>query len=481
MYSKFKLDRRDLLKGAALSIGTVGTLSACDQQQVAPKPASAKTKKPGIIGLDGRRVLPWSNWSGNQKSQPTLKKVPRSEAELVDLIKGAKQSIRCVGAGHSFSPLVPTDETLISLARLRGISNVDKVSKQVDIQAGTLLSKIGEPLWDKGLGLINMPDIDTQSLAGAIATSTHGTGNHLGSMSSDVVALELLDSNGEKHRCSAEQNSDLFYAACNNLGVLGVVTKVRMQAREKYLLKEESYVLRSSEAFEYAEQLRDDNRHFELFPFPHGDYIVVLLINETTEKAQGTTQLNIEQGEERDEAFRQVVKWTDAMPWLKSWIINMGLNSVEESVRIDRSYGIFGNLRNMRFNEMEYSVPAEKGLECVKEVMAKIAELNIDVVFPLELRYIKGDDVWLSPFYQRDSCSISCHNFQGRDYKNYFAAVEPIFWKYSGRPHWGKIHTLNADSLAKLYPKWQNFKDVRQQMDSRNLFLNKHLNALFVS
>ncbi len=478
MYSKFKLDRRTLLKGAILSTGTVTTLTACDQQPATislPK----KTTKPGIIGLDGRRVLPWSNWSGNQRSQPTLKKVPRSEAELVDIIKGAKQSIRCVGAGHSFSPLVPTDETLISLARLRGINNVDRGSKQVEIRAGTLLSKIGEPLWDEGLALINMPDIDTQSLAGAIATSTHGTGKHLGSMSSDVVALELLDSHGEKHRCDAEQNSDLFYAACNNLGALGVVTNITMQAREKYLLKEESYVLRSSEAFEYAEQLRDDNRHFELFPFPHGDYIIVLVINETTEPAQDTSGLNIEYGEERDEAFRQVVKWTDAMPWLKSWIINMGLNSVEESARVDRSYRIFGNLRNMRFNEMEYSVPAENGLACVKEVMAKIEELNIDVVFPLEVRYVKSDDVWLSPFYQRDSCSISCHNFQGRDYQKYFAAVEPIFWKYSGRPHWGKIHTLNAEKLAKLYPKWQDFKAVRDQMDSRNLFLNKHLSALF--
>lgn len=476
---KISLGRRAALKSISMGagMGALSFLPGCSDQKAVK--AEVPKAAPGIIGKDGKRVLPWSNWSGNQRSQPSLRKVPRNEEQLRELVANSNQTIRCVGAGHSFSGLVPTEDTLISLARFRGIKQLHPDSKQVDLGAGTLLSQIGEPLWEEGLALINMPDINTQSLAGAIATSTHGTGATMGSMSSDVTQLRLVDAQGEIMECSANKNTDVFHAARNNLGSLGVVTQVRMQARGKYKLEEKSWVMPLQEALEQAETLRDNNRHFEMYAFPHADYMLMLTINEvpleTENRALSVT-------ESSSEAFRTAANWIERLPFLRSFILNTGLTDVEADSRIDRNYNVFGNLRDILFNEMEYSIPAEYGVKCLREILDTIKRLDIDIVFPLEYRYVKQDDIWLSPFYKRDSCSISCHNFHDKDYKKYFSIIEPIFHKYDGRPHWGKINTLNAADFKARYPKFDEFQRVRKELDPKGKFLNAHLkNVLEVS
>ncbi len=467
------ITRRTLLKsmgiGAGISAFTV--IPGC-KPLTEDSASSQAPALPGVIGKDGRPVLPWKNWSGNQSSQPSLRYVPKHEEQLRDIIVNSTQTIRCVGAGHSFSPLVPTPDTLLSLARFRGINHIDHDTKRVDVGAGTLLSQLGEPLWDEGLGLINMPDIDTQALAGAIATSTHGTGATLGSMSSNVTEVRLMNANGDIIECSATQNSDVFHAARNNIGALGVVTQIQMQARSKYKLVEKSWVIPLRDALEQAEALRDGNRHFEMYAFPHADYALMLTINEVDINADNVP---LKASEDSSESFRTAADWTERLPFLRSFIMNRGLQAVQPDERTDRSYRIFGNLRDILFNEMEYSVPADVGPACLKEILSTIKRHNIDVVFPIEYRYIKQDDVWLSPFYQRDSCAISCHNFHDKDYKTYFSAIEPIFHKYDGRPHWGKINALSTKEFNARYEKFGDFLKVRDALDPTGKFANSYI------
>jgi len=160
-------------------------------------------------------------------------------------------------------------------------------------------------------------------------------------------------------------------------------------------------------------------------------------------------------------------------------IINSAASSIEPEEYAAKSYEIFSNLRDIRFNEMEYSIPAELGPKCLKEILDVIKEKDIDVIFPLEYRYVKGDDIWLSPFYGRDSCSISCHNFHDLDYKKYFALVEPILLKYDGRPHWGKINTLGHNELMARFPRMKDFLEVRKEIDPEGKFLNSYLKQVF--
>ena len=464
-FDRIKLNRRDLLKAAGAGL-VAGGMAGCSDP-VKPQ------QSPGITGPDGRQVLPWSNWSGNQHCQPAERLVPKNEDELLSILRHGKQTIRCVGSGHSFSALVPTDQTLLSLARLRGVENADLTAMEADVWAGTRLSQLGKALWQEGMSTINMSDIDSQAFAGALATSTHGTGKQLGSMSTQVSSLRLATASGDLIECSAGSNSDLFHAARNHLGALGVISKARIRTDSAYYLKEHSWMMSAEEGLERAEELRDAHRHYEMYALPHGDYMLGIAIDKI-DAAEIPPQPAAESGDAY-EAFRTLANLVDYLPFLRSWLVNFGAGGVEPETRYGASYEIFGNLRDIRFNEMEYTVPAEAGPQCLREILQTIKTQNIPVVFPIEARYIQADDVWLSPFYQRDGFSISCHNFHDKDYKQYFAAIEPIFWKYDGRPHWGKIHTLQAAEFAARYDRFSDFLKIRAELDPHGRFLNDHL------
>jgi FAD-linked oxidoreductase len=472
-FDKFNLQRRQVLKGlgAAGAVGLAGVSSGCSKKP-SFDPSLHSTTLKGVTNDKGEHILPWANWSGNQSCEPSARSVPRDLDELVKEIKSAKQGIRLVGSGHSFAPLVPTDETLMSLAMFYGISNIDKQNKQFDVGANTVLAYVGEELWNNGLSLINMPDINTQTFGGSIATSTHGTGINYGSLSTQVAELTLVNGEGEVLTCSADKDKDLFDAARCNLGALGAVTSFKMNAQERYHLRERSWMMKLDEGLAQLETLRDKISHFEAYALPHADYILGIDIERIDESELQNQKVS---NGDAYETFRTISNLVDKVPFLKRFIINTAASTVEEEITTGRNYEIFGNLRDIRFNEMEYSVPAEYGVECLREVLTAIKKADSDVIFPIEYRYVKGDDIWLSPFYERDSCSISCHNFHDKDYKKYFALLEPIFRKYQGKPHWGKIHTLSTQEQAANYPKFNEFLKIRKQMDPRGLFANQHL------
>ena len=120
-------------------------------------------------------------------------------------------------------------------------------------------------------------------------------------------------------------------------------------------------------------------------------------------------------------------------------------------------------------------MPREAGAACLREILDTIARERIDVVFPLEYRYVRGDDLWLSMDEGGDRAAISVHRSAAFDYRPLFDAVEPIFWKYDGRPHWGKIHTLAAKEFAARYERFNDFLRIRAEMDPQGLFLNDHI------
>lgn len=421
-------------------------------------------------------TIGWRNWSGGQSCNPTNRFAPASEEELAKIIADTSGTIRLVGAGHSFSPLVPTDDTIISLARMSGLIDSDAAKLQATFWAGTRMSDMGKPLLDIGQGMINMADIDRQILAGAISTSTHGTGAKLGSASSYVTGLSIMTAGGEVVECTREQNPEIFQAGRVALGSLGVMTRIGTQNRERYRLKEKMWVEEIESVLARDAELRNSNRHFEMFPMVHSDMAIVQTINFTDEEPTANEVADDDSGED---LMRFLQDYGGMFPWLRRWMINWFVRQMGEIDTVGESYDILSNVRNTRFNEMEYEIPAESGPECLREILSTIEKHNVDIVFPLEYRYVKADDIWLSMFYGRDTCAISVHQFADVDYRPYFDLIEPIFWKYEGRPHWGKLHTLKADRLRNLYPRWQDFMEVRNSLDTGNRFLNDHLHGVF--
>jgi len=415
---------------------------------------------------------PWRNWSGAMGSNPKTRLAPDSEDALIEQIKSSIGTIRPVGAGHSFSALVPTDDNLLVLDQMRGLISHNAETNQAELWAGTRLGDAGPLLHAVDQAMINLPDIDRQTLGGALATSTHGTGKNLQSLSGYVTALRLIDPSGKVHDIDAQNDPDLFNAARVSFGSLGVISRARFQNRKPFRLRSQIWVEKTEEALERFDQAAEDYQHFELMPFLLSDYSMVIAHSETTDPL--TTR--------PEEDNSSVLETLDATPvMLRGALLDLLAGQLESSSWVGQSYDALTNVRVDRFNEMEYSVPADVGPQCLREILAVVDKNSIDAVIPLEYRLIGGDDTWLSMFSGGPRVSISVHRMARHDYKPLFEEVEPIFWKYDGRPHWGKLHTLGYQQLKALYPRYDDFVELQKSLDPKGKMLNSHLRHLLGS
>ncbi len=458
-----RFSRRQILAGGLFARMAGGLFTG-----VAPRIANAADAPTG--------PLPWHNWSGGQSSQPAGRFAPETEDQLIDFLGRDSGTLRPVGSGHSFSGLVPTDGHLVVLDRLTGLRGHDPDTLQATFGAGIRLAEIGPVLEEIGQGMFNLPDIDRQTLAGAISTATHGTGLSLNTLSAYVTGLRLVTPAGKVMELDAVKEPRLFAAAQVSLGALGFITEVRMRNMAAYRLKKRTWIQPTEEVLQDFEKQARAHQHFEMFPLTHSKYASVQVIDETHEPINNP-QAPPDQADPYDELMRTLVRVPVAG---RGAIINAAVAAVPPSEPVvDVSYRILANVRNYRFNEMEYSVPLEAGAPCLLEILRTIDEKQIDAVFPLEYRYVAGDDLWLSMFSGGPRASISVHRDARFDYRPYFDIVEPIFWKYGGRPHWGKVHSLKHDQLAKLYPNFKDFLEMREALDPTGRMLNPHLRGLF--
>ena len=416
----------------------------------------------------------WNNWSGYQHSQPEHILKPQNIEQLQKIVQ-QHAKIRVVGAGHSFTPLVSTDATLLSLDHIAGVVDSDQQRSQASIWAGTRLFHLDQYLKPINQALVQQGDIDQQSLAGAVSTGTHGTGIDLHCISAYVEAFELLTASGEILRCNEYENKDIFDAGRVSLGSLGVLTKITMQNKPRYKLKEHVELVAVSDLVTNIEQWKKQHRHIECFAFSHAEKLMLKTLDITEEPIQPRK----ESWPSEDTLLTMCCELTRAFPTLNPHLQKLLGVFVKPTTFVDWSSQIFPTPRNTKFNEMEYQIPAEHGIACLQEVLAALKKSQYPTFFPVEFRFVKGDDIWLSPFYQRDSVSISIHQFHKQEPRLLFDLIEPILQKFQGRPHWGKMHTMNSAQLSVLYPKWNDFMLIRQQLDPTEKFLNPYLESLF--
>lgn len=424
----------------------------------------------------GSKPLPWQNWSGNQRCLPSQRIAPKSALDVQTWMRSNPGKMRSVGSGHSFTALVPTNDTLISTSYIRGVSAVSGSKFEADIGAGTQLSAIGPALNEMGQAMINMPDVDRQTMAGAISTATHGTGQTLQCMSAYVSEIELVTPNGELLVCNEEDNHDLFKAAQVGLGSLGLMTRIRMRNREPFRLKRQARWHKYSEGMAEAEALAQQHRNFEFYVIPFTGMILSDALDETKEAPSIKEELDGNDGLMDLKLARDYLGWSNE---LRELVLGTYMKTLSNETNIDHSHQIYATERNVRFNEMEYHLPADVGLKALDEVKTLIEKDFPQVFFPFECRFVKADDCWLSPFYQRDSISIAVHRYFEEDHKPLFSAIEPIFQKYGGRPHWGKLNSFTGDQFKDSYDRWDDFKKIRREMDPKDQLLNEYLASIF--
>ena len=426
---------------------------------------------------------PWQNWSGIVRARPRELARPRNLAELARLVgeygRGGRH-VRVAGSGHSFTPLVRTDDVLLSMEGLVGISGADTAAGTVTVLGGTPLKLLGEELLKRGLAQENLGDIDVQTITGALSTGTHGTGTRFGTLSTQIAGLTLVTAHGDVIECSPEREPEVFKAAQVSLGSLGVLAAVTLRVvpakRLRYIARRE----RLETCLANLERYKSENDHFEFYWFPYTQWTQVKLTNATASRPTGRNlwgsfnRVVLENG-----AFGALSRLAHLAPSLCPPINRVsawGISTVDE---VDDSYRIYATPRMVRFNEMEYNLPATEAPAALAEIDAAVHRRRFAVNFPVEVRFVRADDIWLSPAYQRESAYIAVHMYRPMSYRDYFQAIEEIFTRHDGRPHWGKLHTRDAAYLAAHYPRWHDFLRVRHSLDPQGTFLNDYLRTLF--
>lgn len=434
-----------------------------------------------IKSTDQRAV--WQNWSGTVKCNPLAVLYPANEQEIAQIILKARhegRKVRVVGSGHSFSPLLDTNDYIVSLDRMQGIISVDADKCQATVWAGTKLKALGESLFEQGMAQENLGDIDVQSIAGATATGTHGTGINFGVISTQIADFTLVTGTGEIVYCSPTENPVLFEGGRVSLGAWGIITRVTLRLLPTYKLEYVSKKARLEETLQRLEEYNTQNRNFEFYWVPYTDKVQMRFSNQT--------DAPISDGKFK-KYFNQVVIENNLLKFLCGigTLIKPSYKSINRFIgwamnserKVNHCHRVYASLRRVRFKEMEYVMPYEAFPDAIRAVHKQVQDKNYRVFFPVECRFAKGDDIWLSPAYGRKSAYMALHVYHKTPHEPYFPEIEKTLEGFGGRPHWGKMHRRTPESLAAAYPKWNDFLQVRQQLDPDRVFLNKHLQEVF--
>ncbi len=425
--------------------------------------------------------MKWKNWSGNVKFQFPNLVIVREEADIIKAINSSLK-VRVAGSGHSFTNVVKTEETLLNMDEYNKVVQIDKESMKVTVQAGIKLYQLNDILNREGLALENLGDIDKQSLAGALLTGTHGTGKGFGILSTMVTNLRIVNGSGEVEELEGNSDDSKFKAALVSLGSLGIVSEITLKVVEKFTLHYRSRVTTLEKVKNELESLITENTHFEMYWFPFTDNVQLKISNHSDESPDSSRIKDfINDIILENYLFGGLCFITWLLPFTNNLIAKIVGNSISELKKTDNSPRIFTTPRNVRFNEMEFSLPVSNGYNTLIKIKEMIVKKKHKVLFPVEFRYVKGDKFLLSPAYGEDRIYIAVHKYHRRNYEKYFHDCQEIFFEMGGRPHWGKMHYLHAENLKQLYPEWDRFCQIRKEMDPHDKFLSEYLRKLFLS
>ena len=425
----------------------------------------------------------WANWAGTERARPVELATPRSTAEVASVVRSAAARglrVKAVGAAHSFTGVAVTDGVLVDVGAIDQLWSVDTTSGLVTVGAGVRLGQLCDALSGFGLALANMGDIAVQTLAGAVGTGTHGTGARLGGLATQVVGLELVTADGEVHRCSADHEPELFAAARLGLGALGVVTAVTLQAVPAFRLHATERTEPLDDVLAGLDAAADGVDHFEAYWVPHTDLARTKRNARTDEPPRGNGRLaHLVQRELLENvAFGAVCRAERRVPALCRRLAPLVANGGSRSF-VDRSDRVFTSPRRVHFKEMEYALP-RRHLATAVDRLRRIVERDrsLQIAFPVEIRVAAADDVWLSTAHGRDSGYVAVHQYVGMPHERWFAAVEEVLVDLDGRPHWGKLHTRDAEYLRGQYPRFDDWREVRAKADPTGVFANAYLDRV---
>jgi FAD-linked oxidoreductase len=427
----------------------------------------------------------WTNWAGNQTSRPAQVASPTTAEGVAEVVVAAAargQVVKAVGASHSFTSVAATNGVQVRLDQLSGVTHVDLERRRVRVLAGTPLHVLNPTLQALGLALPNLGDIDRQTIAGAISTGTHGTGIRHQGIAAAVAGLTMVLADGTLLSCSADHEPEVFTAARVGLGALGILTEVELQCVPAFRLHAQEFGADLHEVLEHIHTEVQSHDHVDMHWFPLTDRVLVKHNDKVSEDAPGAplprwrAWLDDDLLSNRlyEATSRTATRWPAIVPSLNA--VSARLLGARDYT--DDSWRVFVAERNVRFRETEYAIPRSSFVDVVLELRSWLDRHRAPLTVPVELRFVGADDIWLSTAYERENAYVAVHQYHRMDDHGAFAAFEAIVAEHQGRPHWGKLHTLGAEQLRRLYPRFDDFLAVRDRLDPERRFANDYLDVV---
>lgn len=430
-------------------------------------------------------LTPWQNWGRSESSIPAFRAAPKSVDELIAVIGAARErglTVKVIGAGHSFTAIAATTGVLVDVSAIDGLLHVDPERHRATLGAGTNLYQLPALLDPHGLALENMGDIDRQTIAGATSTGTHGTGSRFRGLAAQIVGMMLVTADGTLLRIDEEHNSELLPAARLGLGALGVMVEATLQCVPSFLLRAVEHPESFDAVLDTFEQRAVEADHFEFYYWPHTDVVMTRtntrLPADAEHKKPGGFETWVEQRLMQNGALGAKSALGSVIPRWTPAINRLATRVYGDREFTDASYDVFTSPRTVRFRECEYALPRPAIPQALRDIRGLIERQGWRIGFPIEVRVAAPDDNWLSTAYQRESGYIAIHQYWREDHLPYFRAVDKLLRSYDGRPHWGKIHFQDADELATRYPRFADFRGVRNRLDPDRVFANPYLDRV---
>ncbi|WP_261575418.1 D-arabinono-1,4-lactone oxidase [Frankia gtarii] len=438
----------------------------------------------------------WRNWAGNETAQAIRLARPRTAEETSAVVIAAVRDgrrVRAVGAGHAMNAIGRPDDggVQVALDRCADLVALDGGSGLVTVRGGMTLRRLNRLLAEAGLALTNQGHGEQATIAGAIATGTHGTGARYGGLSTQVRALEVVLADGKVVTCSRGERPELFAAARLGLGALGVVTSVTLQAVPLFALHVRESRLPLEEVLDGYDALVEQADHIRFTWFPHTTTALVRrddrhplddgldLPSRRRHRPDGGPVTGGVFGALMVAARRLPAADRPAARLAAHVGGRVGAALTGGQPAGDLSYRMFAaGAPAIRYKEVEYAVPRAELAAAMGELAAAVTRSRVRTAFPVEVRCAAADEIPLSPAFGRDTAYIAVRTDRRGAHGDYFGLAEQIMLAAGGRPHWGTLHTLAAAQLRERYPRFDDFLAIRDTVDPAGVFANAHLDRV---
>lgn len=432
---------------------------------------------------NGQRGYLFTNWAKTFSCTPELFFVPESIEDIRQILRVATKlckTVRVVGGGHSPSDIACTDGYMISLKNMKAVLEIDYDKKQVTVEAGLMVSELNEFLADYGLALPSLSSVSEISCAGAIGTCTHGSGKNFGILAMSVVSLELMTASGKVLYCNREKNKEIFLAALCGLGAVGIILSLTWQCEEAFKLQETSKPLMLEEMLENLETSISSSDHFKFHWYPHTGYVKCYEVNRTAKPIDDNPSWFWD--------YAVGYYSYELVLWLSSFVpsslryVNWGLFKLfhcKPHSRVNQSHKVFNFNCLFKQYVTEWAIPQDKTVYVLRKLQNWLKESGFHAHAPVEVRFVKRDDIYMSPCYEQDTCFINVISYRPYEkslpHENYWEYYENLMLSVGGKPHWAKAHKLTSSDFEKLYPKIHKFREVCQKLDPQGMFRNDYL------